>query len=101
VPSGLVFEPAFVSPDEQQQLLVHVEQLEFREVVMHGVPARRTARHFGVDYDYAQREHSELAEPIPQWLLPLRDRSAALAGVDRDALGEALVQRYPQGSTIG
>jgi alkylated DNA repair dioxygenase AlkB len=40
-------------------------------------------------------------EPIPDWLLPVRARAAALAGHDPEALEEILVQRYPPGSTIG
>jgi alkylated DNA repair dioxygenase AlkB len=38
---------------------------------------------------------------MPDWLLPVRDRAAELAGDDPDALVQALVQRYPPGSTIG
>ncbi len=41
------------------------------------------------------------AEPLPTWLVPLRARGAALAGVDAAALVEALVQHYPVGATIG
>jgi DNA oxidative demethylase len=96
-----VLDPAFLSADEERTLLVELEQLEFRDVVMHGVPARRKARHFGLDYNYEQRAHVEEAEPLPPWLAPLRERCAALAGVEADELVEALVQRYPEGATIG
>ena len=68
---------------------------------MHGVAARRTGRHFGVNYDYDQRAHVVEAEPIPEWLEPLRERCAGLAGLDPAALVEALVQRYPAGASIG
>lgn len=68
---------------------------------MHGVAARRTARHFGVSYDYDQRTEVSQAEPLPAWLLPLRDKAADLAGVSADELVAALVQQYPPGSTIG
>jgi hypothetical protein len=58
-------------------LLVELDRLEFHEIVMHGVPARRTARHFGLDYNYEQRAHADEAEPLPP-------RSAyALAGEAR------------------
>ena len=82
-------------------LLVELERLEFHEIVIHGVAARRTARHFGLDYNYEQRVHVEQAEPLPPWLEPLRERCALLAGVQPEALAEALVQRYPEGATIG
>ncbi|MDQ3810616.1 MAG: alpha-ketoglutarate-dependent dioxygenase AlkB [Chloroflexota bacterium] len=100
-PRGLVFEPAFLSPEDERALLVELGQLEFGAIVIRGVAARRTARHFGLDYDYEQRAHVEQAEPLPPWLEPLRDRCAALAGVPPEGLVEALVQRYPEGATIG
>jgi hypothetical protein len=31
---------------------------------MHGVAARRTARHYGLDYDYQQRVHVEQAYAV-------------------------------------
>jgi alkylated DNA repair dioxygenase AlkB len=100
-PQGLRFDPAFLSIDEERGLLVELEQLDFRAIVLHGVPARRTARHFGLDYDYERRVHLEQAEPLPAWLEPLRVRCAALADVPPEALVEALVQRYPEGATLG
>jgi DNA oxidative demethylase len=100
-PPGLVFDPAFLSSDEERLLLLELDQLEFHEIVIHGVAARRTARHFGLDYNYEQRTHVDEAEPIPRWLEPLRKRCAALAGAEPEALVEALVQRYPEGATIG
>jgi len=68
---------------------------------MHGVVAKRTARHFGVDYDYERRAALHEAEPIPGWLVPVRERSAELAGVEPEELAEILVQRYPPGAQIG
>ena len=68
---------------------------------MHGVVAKRTAKHFGLDYDYESRSPVEAAEPIPGWLDPARARAAELAGVEPEELVEALVQRYPEGAQIG
>jgi DNA oxidative demethylase len=68
---------------------------------MHGVVAKRTARHFGVDYDYERRRLVTDAEPIPDWLLPVRATAAELAGLAPEELVEALVQRYPEGAQIG
>jgi DNA oxidative demethylase len=96
-----VFEPEFLSPGDEEALLAEVERLEFHEIRLHGVAARRTARHFGLDYDYERRAHVDEAEPLPGWLIPLRDRCGELAGVAGGDLVEALVQRYPEGATIG
>ena len=75
-------------------------ELRFDPIVMHGVAARRTARHYGLDYDYESRTPMP-GEPVPDWLLPVRARAAALGGLEPDELVEILVQRYPEGSTIG
>ena len=100
-PDGLVYEPEFLTPEEERALLARFDTLEFEEIRMRGQVARRTALHYGVHYDYDNPGESSRGEPIPGWLGPLRDRCADLAGVTPDELVEALVQRYPPGATIG
>jgi alkylated DNA repair protein (DNA oxidative demethylase) len=97
---GLVYREEFVSPDEERQLLDAFEAVEFRPVVMRGQTARRTVRHYGLDYDY---EHGELvpAEPLPEWLAALRDRCAALMEREPEDLVQVLLSRYPEGAGIG
>ena len=99
-PDGLVFAADFLAVDEERQILGVLDELEFREVVMRGQTARRTVRHFGFDYDY-EGWGLEPAEPLPDPLLWLRDRCAALAELESDALAQALVSRYPEGAGIG
>jgi DNA oxidative demethylase len=99
-PEGLVYRPEVVSPAEEASLLETLEALRFDPIVLHGQAAKRTARHFGLDYDYEARTPKP-GEPVPDWLLPVRDRAADLAGRDPEELVEILVQRYPPGSTIG
>lgn len=100
-PEGLVYRSDVLSVEEERALLAEIDALEFHEIRMHGVVARRTARHFGLDYDYERRRVIEDAEPIPEWLLGVREAAARLAGVAPEELVETLVQRYPQGATIG
>jgi alkylated DNA repair dioxygenase AlkB len=100
-PEGLVYEPDLLTPDEEHALLDEFEQLDFQQIVMKGVVARRTAVRYGLGYDYDRRVPTEGAAPIPDWLLPTRDRAAELAGVRGDELVQALVQRYPEGAPIG
>jgi DNA oxidative demethylase len=99
-PQGLVYEPELLSVDEEAGLLERLESLRFDPIVLHGRAARRTGRHFGLGYDYGSRT-PQPGEPVPDWLLPLRERAAALAGHEPEELVEILVQRYPEGSTIG
>jgi DNA oxidative demethylase len=100
-PEGLVYRPDLLSMDEEQALLDELERLEFHEIRMHGVVAKRTARHFGVDYDYERRAAVHEAEPVPDWLADVRAHAAELAGVAPEELAEILVQRYPLGAQIG
>jgi DNA oxidative demethylase len=100
-PEGLVYRKELLSSEEERALLDVFDGLEFHEIHFHGVVAKRTARHYGLDYDYASRTPVETDEPIPDWLEPARARAAGLAGVEPSTLVEALVQRYPEGAQIG
>ena len=99
-PEGLVYRRGLVSEAEERALLERLASLRFDPIVIRGQTARRTARHFGLDYDYEART-PQPGEPIPVWLDPIRERAAELAGLKPDDFVEALVQRYPAGSTIG
>jgi alkylated DNA repair dioxygenase AlkB len=99
-PKGLIYRPEVLCVDEEAELLGELESLRFDPIVMHGQAAKRTARHFGLDYDYEART-PQPGEPVPNWLLPVRVRAAELGGVEPNELVEILVQRYPPGSTIG
>jgi alkylated DNA repair dioxygenase AlkB len=99
-PAGLVYRPEFLSEVEARELVAILDDLEIGEIRMRGQTARRTARHYGIDYDYDSHD-LRAAEPVPSWLLPSRDRAAELARVAPDELAETLVQRYPVGATIG
>jgi alkylated DNA repair dioxygenase AlkB len=99
-PAGLLYRPDLLAAEEERALLGVLDSLRFDLIVMHGQAARRTARHFGLDYDYEARTPKP-GEPVPEWLLPVRMRAALLADVEPDELAEILVQRYPAGSTIG
>jgi DNA oxidative demethylase len=101
LPPGFVYEAGFLSEREERALLEQLETLAFEPIVIRGQAAKRTARHFGLDYDYEARGRLTPGEQLPDWLMPLRNRCGEFAGVPVEALAEALVQRYPPGSTIG
>ena len=97
---GLRYVEDFLSVEEEQRLLAFLETLDFRQVVMHGQAAKRTVRHFGLDYDY---ENGELvsSDPLPEALAAVRDRCAALMEREPADLVQILVSRYPAGAGIG
>jgi alkylated DNA repair dioxygenase AlkB len=89
-----------IDAQQESDLLERFETLEWEPIVIRGQAARRTARHYGLGYDYESRAPKP-GEPIPDWLEPARSAAAQLAAIEREQLVEALVQRYPGGSTIG
>jgi DNA oxidative demethylase len=99
-PEGILYRPEVLTAGEEADLLERFETLRFDPIVMHGRAAKRTARHYGLDYDYESRTPRP-GEPMPDWLVPARARAAELAGVEPEELVEILVQDYPPGATIG
>jgi alkylated DNA repair protein (DNA oxidative demethylase) len=100
LPEGLVYREDFISAEEEESLLSVLSSMEFRAVVMRGQAARRTVRHFGLDYDY-ERGDLVPAEPLPESMTWLRDRCATLMERDPADLLQILVSRYPAGAGIG
>jgi alkylated DNA repair protein (DNA oxidative demethylase) len=99
-PVGLLYAREILSREEEVELLERLRELRFDPIVMHGQAARRSARHFGLDYDYEMRKPLP-GEAMPAWLAAARERAAQLADLVPDELAEILVQKYPPGSTIG
>jgi DNA oxidative demethylase len=99
-PQGLVYRPELLTLVEEAELLATLQALRYEPIVIHGQAAKRTARHYGLAYDYEARTPLP-GEPVPGWLEPVRARAAAFAGFRPEELVETLVQRYPTGSTIG
>ena len=99
-PEGLTYVEDFVSAVEERLLLDALERVEFRTLSMRGQTARRTVRHYGLDYDY---EAGDLvpADPLPAELAFLRERCAALIERNPQDLVQVLVSRYPEGAGIG
>jgi len=99
-PEGFVYRRDFVTVDEERQLVEQFERMDFREIVFRGQTARRTVRHFGLEYAYDSGDLSP-GDPLPDAMQWLRDRSAELMERDPDDLVEVLVSRYPPGAGIG
>lgn len=97
---GLQLDGQFITALEESTLLEHIRSLEFREMRMRGVVARRRVLHYGVHYSFETFKASP-GPPIPEFLLPLRERAARFAGLEARRLEEALITEYSPGATIG
>lgn len=99
-PEGLRYGEMLFSPDEQAKLMRALDELDYRPFEFRGVLARRHVAYFGYSYDFSAGRLME-AEPIPAFLLPVRDRAAAFADLAPDDLPHVLVNRYEPGAPIG
>ena len=100
LPDGFVHRPEFISAAEEEDLLDTIRRLEFHEMKMRGVAAKRRIIDYGVKYSFETFKASP-GPPIPDFLMPLRERSAQLANVEPDSLAEALITEYAPGAAIG
>ena len=99
-PPGFDYRPDFLTRAEERALLDDISQLEFANVEMRGVVARRRTVHFGWTYGYYARR-AEPGPPLPAFLLPYRHRMGEWANVEPALFAEALVTEYPTGAPIG
>jgi alkylated DNA repair protein (DNA oxidative demethylase) len=99
-PPGLTQSADFISRDEERTLLAHAEALPFQPFAFQGWFGKRETVSFGWRYDFNDSRVHE-APPVPEFLWPLRDRAARLAGLAAGELEQALVIRYDVGAGIG
>ena len=100
LPNGFLFVPEFLSIEEETGLLSFCSGLSFHSFAMRGVTAKRRVASFGWHYSFDTYKATE-ADPIPEPLLSVRERAAAVAGVSPNAFSEALVTEYQPGAGIG
>jgi alkylated DNA repair dioxygenase AlkB len=97
VPEGFRYQEDFLTADDEAALLDRIRGVEFSVFEMRGVVARRRVAFFGQSYDSGDRRTA----PMPEFLMPLRDRVAAWVGVTGEAFAMALINEYPPGAPIG
>lgn len=89
-----------VTPDEEQALIAAIDAAGLAPFRFHGWEGRRLTASYGWRYDFDDSSFRP-GEPIPDWLLPLREDAARYAGLRPDELAQALVIRYDPGAGIG
>jgi alkylated DNA repair dioxygenase AlkB len=100
LPEGFRHQEDSLSRGEHDQLLARVSALEFGEIKMRGVVARRRIAQFGWRYSFESFKLTPGAEP-PDYLVALQGRAEAFADAPAGSLSEILVTEYQPGATIG
>jgi alkylated DNA repair dioxygenase AlkB len=100
LPDGFTYQPDLITPAEETELVTALEDLPFRAFEFHGYVGKRRVVSFGMEYDFAH-EQVRPAEPLPHFLLGLREKASAVAGLTPSDLPHALVTEYGPGAAIG
>ena len=100
MPEGFRYAPDAIDAAEEARLIATFADLPFKEFEFHGFLGKRRVVPFGSRYDY-NGGGVKTADPIPEFLLPLRDRAAAFASLPAEHLQQALVTEYKAGAAIG
>ena len=95
--AGLEYREDFITRDEEQHLLRHLQVMDLAPFRFQGWTGNRKTQSYGWRYDFDDASFQP-ADPIPQWLAPLRDKAAEFAG---DEIAHALIARYDPGAGIG
>ena len=97
---GLAYREELIGHAAEVELIAQVDALDLSPFKFQGWTGKRLTRTFGWRYDFDDRSFSPV-EPLPDWLLPLRDKAAAFGGIAADDFAHALVTRYDPGAGIG
>lgn len=100
LPEGFRHADDFLCRDEEASLLDRFRTLEFHEMKMRGVTARRRVIQYGWHYSFESFKMT-LSDPVPEFLFPIRQRAAVFAGLEPAQLSEALLMEYSPGAAIG
>ena len=98
--AGLKYEDDLISPADEEQLLAHLTSLDLAPFRFHGFVGNRKTQSFGWRYDFDDASFTP-AEPIPDWLEPLRNKAAEFGGMKPNDFVHVLLARYDPGAGIG
>ena len=98
--AGIEYRPDFISRDEEAALIAQLNAMDLAPFRFHGWTGNRRTHSFGWRYDFDDASFTA-TEPTPDWLAPLRDKAAELAGVGPEDIAHALLARYDPGAGIG
>jgi DNA oxidative demethylase len=97
---GLTLGPEVVGPEEERALIARIDGEALEPFRFQGWLGKRLTASFGWHYDFEKGQVRQ-AVPIPEWLVPIKARAAAFAGLRDADLVQALLIRYDPGAGIG
>lgn len=97
---GLSYANGLLTSAEEQALIARIDASPLAPFRFQGWLGKRLTASFGWRYDFDNAQFGPTA-PLPDWLLPLRAKVAAFAGLAPADLVQALLIRYDPGAGIG
>jgi alkylated DNA repair dioxygenase AlkB len=99
-PVGLRYEPDFITPAEEQELLAGIRTLPLHEAQYKQYTAKRRIASFGAKYDFSSNV-LESAPGLVPFLQGLRTKVADWLELEPDRFAQALVAEYRPGTALG
>ncbi len=100
LPDGFAYADDRIDAALESALLRAIAPLPFQPFAFHGFLGNRRVVAFGWRYDYAGRALKQ-SDPMPDFLMPLRDIAADFAALPAERFQQALVTEYAPGAGIG
>ncbi|MBV9929388.1 MAG: alpha-ketoglutarate-dependent dioxygenase AlkB [Alphaproteobacteria bacterium] len=100
LPEGLRYATALLDAGGEEALVRRMREVPFAAFAFHGFEGKRRTHSYGWHYVF-DGSGLQAAEPIPDWLLPLRDKAARWAGLAPERLEHVLLTEYAPGAAIG
>ena len=97
---GLDYGEEVISEPQERMLIGRLADLDLPQFRFHGWIGNRRTHSFGWRYDFDDASFAP-ADPLPDWLLPLREQAAAFAAMKPGDFAHVLVARYDPGAGIG
>ena len=98
--AGLAFQTDLITREVETELIARIDAIDLAPFRFQGWLGKRLTASFGWRYDFDSASFGP-TEPIPDWLLPIRNSAAAFAGLAPDNLVQVLLTRYDPGAGIG
>lgn len=100
MPEGLIYSADVISPPQEQTVTDAILSLPLQPFAFHGFFGLRRVISFGWRYDH-NGGGLQRAEPIPAFLMNLREKAAEVAGLRSMMLEHVLLTEYRPGAGIG
>ena len=97
---GLRYFDGVISAQEEHDLIARIEEIDLPHFPFRQWVSNRRTRSFGWLYDF-QSSNFAPADPIPEFLLPLKSRAAHFTGVPVDRIVQVSLIKYEPGAGIG